>query len=102
MSTGIEIDNKYIFVPLLVDRTLNIQFEVPGLNQTVNKLKRNGYAPLDQTFCDDKNNDKLEIDVLLGVDVIQYMVSGSYQKYWEVHALCLMVELHLLEMYSIF
>ena len=80
MSTGIEIDDKYIFAPLLVDRTLNIQFEVPGLNQTVNKLKWNGYAPLHQTFCDDRNHDKLEIDVLLGVDVIQYMVSGSYQK----------------------
>ena len=80
MSTGIEINNMYIFVPLLVDRTLNIQFEVPGLNQTVTKLKRSGFALLDETFCDDKNHDELQVDVLLGVDVVQNMVSGSYQK----------------------
>ena len=79
MSTGIEINNMYIFVPLLVDKALDIKFEVRGLNQTVNKLKNGGYALLDQSFCDDKNHDEILIDVLLGVDV-QYMVTGSYKK----------------------
>ena len=32
MSTGIRINNRLIFIPLLVDGTLNITFEVPWMN----------------------------------------------------------------------
>ena len=80
MATGMNINNKYTFVPLLVDKTLNIQYEVPGLDLTVNKLKNNGYGMLDLSFCDEKNHDLVQVDMLLGVDVIQDMIGASYQK----------------------
>ena len=80
MSTGVEINGMFVFVPLLVDKSLNISFEVPGLNMTINKLKRNNIGLLDQSFYEEKNHDKMEVDMLLGIDIVQYMLSGTYLK----------------------
>ena len=79
MSTGIYINGMFVYVPLLIDAKLNIGFEVPGLNLVINKLKRNKIKFLDHAFYDDTNHDFLQVDMLLGVDVIQYMTSGGYQ-----------------------
>ena len=44
MSTGIRINNRFIFILLLVDSTLNITFEVPGMNEIINKFRQNNIA----------------------------------------------------------
>ena len=44
MSTGIRINNRLIFIPLLVDSTLNITFEVPRMNEIINKFRQNNIA----------------------------------------------------------
>ena len=80
MSSGIMINKQLIFVPLLVDKTLNISFEVPGLSLVVDKFKKQNIGLLDQAFCENRNHDKLEIDMLLGIDAVQYLLSGTYDK----------------------
>ncbi|XP_050687354.1 uncharacterized protein LOC126980939 [Eriocheir sinensis] len=50
MSTGIKLEKRLVFVPLLVDRTLNITFEVPGMNEVINIFKNKNIGLLDETF----------------------------------------------------
>ena len=80
MSTGIYVNGMFVHVPLLIDAKLDIGFEVPGLNLVINKLKRHNIKFLDHSFYSDANHDFLQVDMLLGVDVIQYMTSGGYQE----------------------
>ncbi|XP_068228118.1 uncharacterized protein [Palaemon carinicauda] len=70
MSTGININNNLLFIPLLVDKSLNINFEVPGMNQIINKFKENNIALLDETFCDYRNHERMKVDILMGIDII--------------------------------
>ena len=39
MSTGIKLKDGLIFVPLLVDENMNINYKIPGMNTVINKLK---------------------------------------------------------------
>ncbi|XP_068229592.1 uncharacterized protein [Palaemon carinicauda] len=64
MSTGININNNLIFIPLLVDKSLNINFEMPGMNQIINEFKENNIALLDETFCDHRNHGSMKVNML--------------------------------------
>ena len=80
MSTGIRINNRLIFIPLLVDSTLNITFEVPGMNEIINKFKQNNIALFDDTFHEDKDHEIVVVDMLIGIDIMQYMSSVTWNK----------------------
>lgn len=41
MSTGIKIGQKLVFVPLLIDRTFKLTYNVPGLSAVINRFKEN-------------------------------------------------------------
>ena len=49
MSTGIKVGNRLVIVPLLVDDEMNI-YEVPGMNQIIDKLKSENKILADETF----------------------------------------------------
>ena len=38
MSTGIRLKDRLVFVPLLVDENMNINYKIPGMNTVINKL----------------------------------------------------------------
>ena len=80
MSSGIYVNNRLVFVPLLVDRTLNINLEIPGMNQIIRKFKNNNLPLLDEAFLTDSNYENINIDMLVGIDIIQFMVPGTYVK----------------------
>ena len=80
MSTGIRINNRLIFIPLLVDSTLNITFEVPGMNEIINKFRQNNIALLDETFNEDKDHEIVAVDMLIGTDIMLYMSSVTWNK----------------------
>ena len=80
MSTGISIYNRLIFIPLLVDSTLNVTFEVPGMNEIINKFRQNNIVLLDETFDEDKDHEIVAVDMLIGIDIMQYMSSVTWNK----------------------
>ena len=77
MSSGIKINNRLVFVPLLVDKTLNISYEIPGMNQIIRKFKQNNIPLLDEAFLTDSDYENINIDMLMGIDIIQFMVPGT-------------------------
>ena len=79
MSTGIKVGNRLVFVPLLVDHEMNI-YEVPGMNQIIDKLKSENKSLADETFYEGRDHELIEVDMLIGMDIIQYF-SLSIQKY---------------------
>ena len=78
MSSGIKINNRLVFVPLLVDSTLNISYEIPGMNQIIKRFKQHNIPLLDEAFLTDSDYEKIHIDMLVGIDIIQFMVPGTY------------------------
>ena len=80
MSTGIKIGQKLVHVPLLIDSTFKVTYEVPGLSAVINKFKQHNVKLLDDTFNDNSNFDVVEVDLLLGVDVLQHMHCYTTEK----------------------
>ena len=80
MSTGIRMNNRLIFIPLLVDSTLNVTFKVPGMNEIINKFRQNNIALLDETFNEEKDHEIVAVDMLIGIDIMQYMSSVIWNK----------------------
>ena len=80
MSTGIKLHDRIAFVPLLVDKTLDIKFYVPGMNAVINKFKLNNMKLLDDYFYEPVNHEHIQVDMLLGIDVLQNMTSVSWQE----------------------
>ena len=72
MSTGVRIGNRLIFVPLLVDETLDISFEMHGMSQVVRNLRRNKILLADNTFYEHGDLEKIKVDMLLGIDILQH------------------------------
>ena len=70
MSTGIILGNRIVFVPLLVNGTFDIVFEVTGMNEVISKFKQNNISLLDETFSDSNNHEIIAIHMLLGMDAI--------------------------------
>ena len=50
MSTGIKVGNRIVFVPLLVDDKMNISYEVPDMNQIIEKLKLENIRLANEVF----------------------------------------------------
>ena len=90
ISTGIRINNRLIFIPLLVDSTLNITFEVPGMNEIINKFRQNNIASLDEAFNEDKNHEIVAVDMLIGIDIVSEALfclcrgTNIYNSFWGV------------------
>ena len=80
MSTGIKIGNRLIFVPLLVDSALDITFEVPGMSAVISKFRDNNIKLMDESFYNHTNHDEISVDMLLGIDVLHYMPSFSWNR----------------------
>ena len=80
MSNGIRINNELIFIPLLVDNTLNITFKVPGKNEIINKFRQNNIELLDETFNEDRDHETVAMDMLIGIDIMQFMFSVTWNK----------------------
>ena len=73
MSTGIRINNRLVFIPLLVDSNWNLTFEVPGMNHIINNFEHNNIGLLDESFLKDRNHEIINVDMLIGIDIIQFM-----------------------------
>ena len=73
MSTGIRINNRLVFIPLLVDSNWNLTFEVPGMNHIIDNFKQNNIGLLDEAFLKDRNHEIINVDMLIGIDIIQFM-----------------------------
>ena len=80
MSTGIRLDNKLVFIPLLVDNTWNIAFEVPGMNDIVSNFRKRNFAFLDETLYEDRDHEVIAVDMLIGIDIIQFLPSLTWDK----------------------
>ena len=50
------------------------------MNEVINKFKRNNLPLLDEAFLTDDNHENINIDMLVGIDIVQYMVPGTYVK----------------------
>ena len=72
MSTGIKLKDRLVFVPLLVDENMNINYKIPEMNTVINKLKSQNVSLVDSSFYLNKDHEKIELDILLGIDIIQY------------------------------
>ena len=63
-----------------MDSALSITFEVPGMNEIINKFRQNNIALLDETFNEDKDHDIVAVDMLIGIDIMLYMSSVTWNK----------------------
>ena len=59
---------------------MNVTFEVPGMNEIINKFRQNNIALLDETFNEDKDHEIVAVDMLIGIDITQYMSSVTWNK----------------------
>ena len=71
MSTGINLKDRLVFVPLLVDENMNINDKLPEMNTVINKLKSQNVSLVDSSFYLNKDHENIELDMLVGLD-IQY------------------------------
>ena len=78
MSTGIKLGNRLVFVPLLVDNTLDITFEVPGIKAVISNFVDNNIKLMDEAFYKPTNHETISVDMLLGIDVLHHMPSLSW------------------------
>ena len=72
MSTGIKLKDRLVFVPLLVDENMNMNYKIPGMNTVINKLKSQKVSLIDSSFYLNKDHENIELDMLVGIDIIQY------------------------------
>ena len=79
MSTGIKIGKTFVSVPLLIDSTFDITYDVPGMSAVVSKFKENNIRLLDEAFNLDTNHDQIKVDMLMGIDVLQHMTYHTTQ-----------------------
>lgn len=80
MPTGIDLTNHFIFAPLLVDTTLEMKFEVIGMNAVIAKFKQQNISLLNEKFYEDINHETIKVDMLLGIDILQSISSVSWDK----------------------
>ena len=80
MSTGIKVGNRLVFMPLLVDDKMNISYEMPVMNQIIEKLKLEIKKLADEIFYESRDHESIAVDMLIDMDIIQYF-SLSIQKY---------------------
>ena len=78
MSTGIKLENRLVFVPLLVDSTLDITFEVPGIKAVISNFVANEISLLDESFYKHTNHERISVDMLLGIDILHHMPSVAW------------------------
>ena len=72
MSTGIKSKDRLVFVPLLVDENMNINYKIPGMNTVINKLKSQNVSLVNSSFYLNKDLENIELDMLVGIDIILY------------------------------
>ncbi len=89
MAIQIIIGHKKVFVPLLIDNTFQLNYDVPGLSAVINSFKQNKIPLLDEVFYRDSNTDVIEVDMLLGIDVLQHM---QYYTTTKLGGTCMVME----------
>ena len=72
MSTGINLNDRLVFVPLLVDENMNINYKIHGMNTAINELKSQNVSLVDSSFYLNKDHENIELVMLVGIDIIQY------------------------------
>ena len=75
LSLGINIPDLYlIHMPMLVDDSLNLTFEVTEMNSVLKNILRHNYVLADTSYDlnFESNNDEIILEALLGSDVLQY------------------------------
>ena len=72
MSTGIRLKDRIVFVPLLGDENMNINYKIPGMNTVINKLISQNVSLVDSSFYLNKDHGNIALDMLVGIDIIQY------------------------------
>ena len=65
-------ENTRIDMPVLIDSDLQVLLKLPDLDQVVYNLTNRGYEFADSSF-DLKSNGKVELEGILGVDVLQFL-----------------------------
>ena len=80
MSTGIDVGGRLVFIPLLVDDNVDVIFEVPGMNEVVAKFKQQEIRFADKTFNEERNEELFRVDMLLGIDILQFFPEVRFTK----------------------
>ena len=77
---GVNIEGTVINMPVLVDDSLKLQYEVPGMNDAVQNLKYN-FMLADESFYTQRDHSLFDLDFLLGVDFFQFASNISVSPY---------------------
>ena len=77
---GVKIEGTVINMPVLVDDSLKLQYEVPGMNEAVQNLKYN-FMLADESFYTERDHSLFDLDFLLGVDFFQFASNISVLPY---------------------
>lgn len=80
MSKGIKQDKRLVFVPLLVDRTLNKTVQVSRMNGVISNFKLNSSGLLNETFYEKRNHETITVNMPLGINISQYMSSVTWEE----------------------
>jgi len=73
---GLRIDGgNNLTMPFLVDKNLKLDYKINNLNIAVNNLKREGIKLADSYFYSKNDHDQFNIELLLGIDILQYFPS---------------------------
>ena len=75
---GFEIEGKIINMPDLVDKNLELSYEVPGMNDAVENLKKR-FELAAESYYSEGNHSCFDLDLLLGIDLWQFVSSLSVE-----------------------
>ena len=69
----IKYENEHFTLPMLIDDQLDLKFKVAGMNELVSNFKGQNIELADEFFNYPRNHDLFRINVLLGIDAIQWL-----------------------------
>ena len=78
LSVDIRDGHKEFLMPFLVERNFELKFEINSLNSALTNIERN-HALADSAFLTERG-ELVELDGLIGVDIIQYFTQFSLTK----------------------
>ena len=65
-------------MPVLVDENLELSYEVPGMNDAVENLKKR-FELADESYYSEGDHSCFDLDLLLGIDLWQFVSSLSVE-----------------------
>ena len=77
---GFEIEGNIINMPVLVDKNLQLRYEIPGMNDAVKNLKGK-FKLADESYYSDRDHTKFDLDLLLGIDLWQFVTKISVERF---------------------